>query len=75
MGIEAAIMVVAPSAPPQMVTATVSAAGVSRRRRDYLPERGNIPASPVSFGSMAILTNDAAPALGVVSKSRCFRGR
>jgi hypothetical protein len=69
---EAAMMVMEPSVPPQMVTATVSA-GSSQTCLTNMAVGKSIPGSPVSFGSMTILTNEAAPALcghGVSGRSR-----
>ena len=59
---EAAMMVMEPSEPPQMVTATVSAVS-SQKCLVHRAWTRHVPGSPVSLGSMTILTNDAAPAL------------
>lgn len=71
---EAAMIVMAPSEPPQRVTATVSTVrnGLARHRKSWqgVLDRSfgregcvDVLAVPVRWGNMAILMKDATPAL------------
>jgi len=63
------MMVRAPSAPPQMVTATVSTMlGLENMHMTLKGSQGiefhDVPGSPASWGNFTSLANEAAAALG-----------